>query len=102
MNKFLSLLGLARRAGKLVAGYDATINLLKEKKASLIVIATDISEKTEKNIKFEAEKTDTKTIKVEYTIEEISSNIGKKAGVLAISDKDFTKGLLTIFEYEKG
>lgn len=88
------MLGLARRAGKLVYGFDATVSSIKEEKAQLVVVACDISEKTEKNVRFEAVKKAIDVIKSSETIEDISRGIGKKAGVLAIIDKDFAKGVL--------
>ncbi len=94
MSKFLSILGLCKRAGKLSSGFDATINSVKEKKATLIVIADDISAKSEKNIRFEAEKFNIKVIKSTHTIADISHAIGKKAGIVAILDENFASGLV--------
>ena len=45
MNRILNYLGIARRAGFLVSGTDAVIASL-EKKAKLVVIATDASSAT--------------------------------------------------------
>ena len=46
--KLLSLLGLSRRAGKLIYGFDSAVESLKSKKAKCLIYALDISEKTEK------------------------------------------------------
>ena len=45
----LSRLGIARRAGLLVVGTEKVTAALKSKKARLVVIASDISQKTEKS-----------------------------------------------------
>ncbi len=57
MNKFYNMLGLGRKAGKVVYGYDATVSLIKSDTDNiLVVLASDASEKTKKNILFECNK----------------------------------------------
>jgi ribosomal protein L7Ae-like RNA K-turn-binding protein len=46
--KFLALLGLAQKAGKVVSGEAAVQNAVKTGKAGLIIIATDASQNTKK------------------------------------------------------
>ncbi len=98
MSKILSLLGLARRAGKLTSGYDACVETVKKKTAFLVVFSVEMSEKTKKNIAYETEKMSVPTITIQSSIEEISKAIGKKAGVVAITDKDFAKGIIKAAE----
>ena len=56
VTKLLSMLGLARRAGKLESGFDAAVIAAREGKAALLLAARDISEKTFQNLRYEAEK----------------------------------------------
>ena len=50
-NKFYGMIGIARKAGKLVFGYDMAVSLIKSKNAEiLVIIASDTSDKTKKNI----------------------------------------------------
>lgn len=57
MNKIYGMLGLARKAGKLIYGYNSTIELLKSSRKDVLVIhALDASEKTKKNVIFECNK----------------------------------------------
>ena len=51
-NKILNLLGLATRAGNIIAGNNACENALKMKKIKMLVISEEASEKTKKNYKF--------------------------------------------------
>lgn len=44
--KLLRLLGLAKRAGKLACGREATLISVRKKRARLIVVARDASERT--------------------------------------------------------
>ena len=46
MNKILNLLGLAKKARKLVLGTDTSVAMLKSNKLTLLVIATDASDST--------------------------------------------------------
>ena len=42
-NQVLSLLGIARRAGRLSLGHDAVDEALKKREAKLILLARDVS-----------------------------------------------------------
>ncbi len=53
MDKLLSLLGLAKRAGRLEAGFDACAGAARAKRAALLIAAKDVSEKTFKNLRYE-------------------------------------------------
>ena len=48
-NKVVQALSLARRAGKLEIGFDATEKAVKKKCAKIIVVTDDIAERTLKN-----------------------------------------------------
>lgn len=91
--KFLSILGLCRRAGKLTWGYDQVIEAVKEGKAVGIIVACDISDKTFKNIKFETDKKGLDILRTEIPQEELSFYAGVRAGVYAVSDSGFFKRL---------
>ena len=48
MDKILSLLGLCKKAGKLTAGSFAAEQAVKDRKAKLVIVASDASENTKK------------------------------------------------------
>ncbi len=98
MSKIISLIGLSRRAGKLVMGYDAVVMAVKKKTAILVIIASDVSEKTKKNTYFECEKCGVSVIQINETMEELETNLRKKVGVLAITDKGFASGIVKAYE----
>ena len=93
MNKALSAMGLARRAGKLNWGYDTVVEAMKTGACCLVIIAGDLSDKTKKNVRFEAERSHVQCIETAFSMEEISAAIGKKSGVIAICDGGFAKKL---------
>lgn len=50
-DRILSLLGLCRRAGKLVSGQDSVIAAVQSGKATLALLAEDASERTKKQLR---------------------------------------------------
>lgn len=97
-NKALSLLGLARRAGRLEAGFDASVSAAREEKARLLAAAENISEKTFKNLRYEGERAGIPTLRLAASMEELSRACGVKAGVVALTDEGFAKALRKIVE----
>ena len=94
MDKVLSLLGLCRRAGKLQPGFDKCRESARTKKAALLVAARDISEKTYKNLCYEADRAGIESIRVGADMAELSRACGIRAGVAAVTDKGFAGALL--------
>lgn len=94
MNKVYSMLGLARKGGKISIGFDASCEDIRKKINVLTLIAEDASEKTKKNIKFECEKYGCRYI--EYGEKELLGKcLGKKAvSVLSINDENIAVYLL--------
>lgn len=89
MNKLLSLLGLCRRAGRLEAGFDACQKAARTGRAALLAAAEDISEKTYKNLRYEADRAGIPAVRLAASIEELGHACGVRAGVAAVCDKGF-------------
>lgn len=95
-NKVYSLLGFAAKAGKLVVGTDAVIECIQYKKAKLIIVASDASDKTKKNIQFICDKNGLKCY-IYGLKDEMSHAIGKvNKVVLAVKDKNIANGIKKI------
>ena len=73
-NKILNLLGLATRAGNIVAGNNACENALKMKKIKMLVISEEASEKTKKNYKFYAKHINKKIVSKQNYIRNSKKN----------------------------
>ncbi len=95
--KTLSLLGLARRAGKLTIGYDATITSIRDHKAVLAVLASDLSAKTEKEWRFAIKDTPIAVVRLTAGKDEIGRALGaaKPVGILTVCDTGFADTLRT-------
>lgn len=86
--------GLARRAGKISFGTESSIDTINKKKAKLVIVAEDASDRTKKNFKIICEKEKVK-IRIFGTIEELSNTIGQNnKAVIVIREENFAKELL--------
>ncbi len=94
-SKTLSLLGLARRAGKLQWGFDAVVLCTRERKAALLLCARDISEKTYRNISFEGARGGIPVLRLPEDRSTVGHACSVKAGVLAVTDEGFAAALLS-------
>lgn len=91
--KILQLLGLARRAGKVIYGEDLVLKNIKEKKIKIVFIANDASEKQKdmflKKCYFYQVETNTF-----FSTNELSHAIGvSMCKYLGVTDEGFFKAL---------
>ena len=94
-DKFLSLLGMARRAGKVSLGHDAAISSIVKSKACLCVLSAEGSDRLKREVEH-ACNYQGKSIPLlitDYTISELSFAIGSKAAVITVDDEGFAKAL---------
>lgn len=94
MNKIYSILGIAKKGGKISIGFDAACLDVKNKKSKLVLMAADASDKTKENICFICDKYGIKH--VEYGEKEIlGKSLGRKTvGVLSVNDINIASYLL--------
>ncbi len=96
MNKVLSLLGFASKAGKLSYGFDAARTALSQKKSKLLLIANDVSSKSQKEVLFFGDKFKTKVVVLnDYDMETVSHAVGRKCGIISVNDTSFSEGLVS-------
>ena len=89
-------MGIATKAGKVAFGTEAVIELIEKKKAKLVVIAEDASDKSKENITYLCNKNQI-PIAVFGTIETISKAIGKpNKAVISIKDKNLGEEIYKI------
>ena len=89
-NKFLGMLGLAKRAGKVQTGEDICSKAVKSGVSKLIIVACDASDNTKKSITDSCKFYKTKFVKAE---------LGKFTGadsraVVSVNDDNFAKAIL--------
>ncbi len=97
-NKLLSLLGMAKRAGALSMGHDTAVNSVFSKKAAVLVLASDISERSKRDMHITAQKhyASLPVVEPDITIDEIYSACGYKAGILTVNNAEMGKRIVTL------
>ena len=88
----LSRLGFARKAGKLSVGFAGSKEALEKGISRLIIVAGDVSEKSEKEIRFFS-KGKVPVGRVNHTIDEISKAVGLRGGILSVNDEGFANAI---------
>ncbi len=96
--RILGILGLSRKAGKLILGFDMTVEAMQKGTAASVLLSGDCSERTARNIKRIAEETGTEVLILPLTIDEIGFAVAKRAGVLAVCDSGFTKKIKELLD----
>lgn len=97
-NKLAAIFGFASKARKLSFGMDGSVYSIKHGKAYLAVAASDISEKSKKEVCFFCEKANIPFKEIDITIDQLSHMVGKKAGILSVNDAGFAKSVIGILE----
>lgn len=92
-SKTAGTLGLCRRAGKLVQGFDAVRRTLDAKEARLIVLAGDLSEKTAKEIRFFAQRAQVPLLRIGDGMDDLAGRFGKRTGVFAVTDEQLARAV---------
>lgn len=101
-DRILSLLGICKRAGKLITGADTTIDSIRKNKAKLVIFANDFSKSSKKSVQTAADECNVKTLTMSRSKEEIGFALGKICGVMTTEDKGFADKLEQLIENESG
>jgi ribosomal protein L7Ae-like RNA K-turn-binding protein len=97
-NQWLSILGLATRARKIITGEELVVKEVRAGNAKLVLVAGDASSNTMKKLhdKCSYYEVPIRTVEDRY---ELGRAIGKDARVsIAITDEGFAKKLLTMLD----
>lgn len=97
-NKLLSTLGICRKAGKLVTGFDAVAEAAAQGDLALILLAGDLSPKSGKEMRFVAAKHDTEVRSAPFAMEDIHRRLGKRSGILGVADQGLANTIKTYLE----
>ncbi|MBQ9945913.1 MAG: hypothetical protein IJO68_05245 [Clostridia bacterium] len=91
MNKTLSVMGLARRAGKLIIGHDAALLSVRNGRALSVILTSDASLRHKREL--EAVGFQGKIFDMAFTMEEAGFALGKKSCIFALEDEGFCKAI---------
>lgn len=97
MEKIFGMLGLARRAGKLIYGSDASVNAVRSGKAKAVILAADASDRTKKLMRSKCTSFEAPLFEIEASCDELGKKLGKSGiSVLSISDINFAKAIINL------
>jgi len=95
MDRSLAVLGMAKKAGRLAVGGEATANAARRGEAKLIITASDASEASVRRAKISAESGGIKHITVPLTMFELGTTAGRGSpGTIAFLDKGLAEGFM--------
>lgn len=94
--KFLSMLGLSRRAGKVIIGTPLVTATLPSGKVKVTFYTTDASDNTKKRITDKCKFYNTECIMVDIPSEKIGKMVGMNTSVcvVGVTDDNFSKQLI--------
>lgn len=97
-NQWMSLLGLANRARKIISGEELTVKEIRSGRAKLILLSADASANTTKKITDKC-----KSYGIPYKLVDNRSILGQAIGkearvVVAVLDEGFARKLLTLLD----
>ena len=90
-NGKIGLISMCRKAGKLIMGMDKVREACAAGTAKAVFTASDFSPKSLKEIKFVCYKYNVELYALEMTMDEIGYGLGKRTGVVAMTDGGFAK-----------
>lgn len=89
------MLGFASKAGKLSYGQAASLEAIKKRKTKLLVVASDISAKSQKELKFYADKNKIPYLVLQETgIIELTNAVGRSCGAVSVNDDSFADTIM--------
>lgn len=100
INKFSQFLGLAKRAGKVLEGYNKCLDGIKFNKVSLVLLSSELSEGSmDKFVGISSRKgiSYVKGISKEYFY---TLNENKDVNIIGITDKNMSLKLLELWQLE--
>lgn len=93
----LSTLGLMKKTGCLIVGFDAVKREFENSASKMagVALARDLSQKSKKEVLFlrGRHRPEMNIVELDADMEQIRSIIGKKTGIAAVTDEGFWKAL---------
>lgn len=96
--RIAGILGIARRAGRVQIGFDAVVGAIKTDKVKLVLLASDLSPKTDKEWRYAIRDKRVSALTLPLTKEELGNAFGlhKPVGLAATDDEGFAARLRSL------
>ncbi|MCL2113411.1 YlxQ-related RNA-binding protein [Lactococcus protaetiae] len=92
-----NLIGLAKRAGKMITGEELVVKAIQNGKAKLIILASDSASNLDKKITDKSKYYEIPISQI-FTEIELSQAIGQNRKVIAIADDGFAKKMESLMK----
>lgn len=89
-------MGMAKKANKIVLGYDKSLESIHRKSAFVVYCTNDLSPKTLKGLHYASEETGVKVVTTDFSMFDFANAVGSKVGVVAVLEKGFATKLNTL------
>lgn len=98
VKKALSMIGLCKKAGRLVSGVPIVCDALRDGKVFLVVYASGAAENSVKRVTDKAKSYETAALPLDVLPEELGHSIGKSGAVAAVgvTDRGFAEAIKKI------
>ena len=98
IKKALSMIGLCKKAGRLVSGVPIVVDAIRENKVCLCIYAAKAAENSVKRVTDKARSYNIAALPLDVTPEELGHSIGKVGAVSAvgIADSGFAEAIKKI------
>jgi ribosomal protein L7Ae-like RNA K-turn-binding protein len=98
MKKLIDTVTFCKRIGKLVIGFDLVKKAMSTGEAQLVLLSEDLSDKTKKEAEYLCRTFEMPWLMIPLTLDELWYLIGKRAGVLAVTDVVFAEKIHRIIK----
>lgn len=93
MDKLLSMIGLCKKAGRLLEGYEVVVTSVQEGIVPLVLTTEDLSQRSLRKLQNAMQATQAKHLKTPLTMEQVKQRIGRQVGILGIADQGFATAI---------
>ena len=102
-SKFLSLLGMCRKAGKLSCGHDSSMESIRNHKACLCILSCDSSQRLRKETERECTfaQLNVPLLTIESDMNEIGRATGLRSALLTVNDQGFADAMFKALNQTK-
>lgn len=94
--KIINLLSICRKAGKVVLGFDAVKEAMYDGKAFCAAVASDISPKTLKEVRYVGQNCGIDVVELDIDSYDMFDIAGKQVVVMAVCDRGFAQRIRSL------
>lgn len=92
-DKLLSMLGLSKKAGKLLQGFESVTEAALAGKVRLILLTEDLAPRSGNHVQEVALEAGVRCLRIPVNMDDVGYKTGKRAGILGLTDAGFAKAV---------